>query len=87
MLLIYVFALSLGICNAAALSPFRKSGRGIEGLVAAREYFYVGGEYVNVTVGTRPEISSRSMLSDSRFLLSQGIRRTNTWSVKYTWRS
>ena len=87
MLLIYVFALSLGICNAAALSPFRKSGRGIEGLVAAREYFYVGGEYVNVTVGTRPEILSRSMLSDGSFLLSQGIRRTNTWSVKYTWRS
>jgi len=86
MLFLYVFALSLGICNAAALSPFRKSRRGIEGLVAAREYFYVGGEYVNVTVGT-PEISSRSMLSDSRFLLSQRIRRTNTWSVKYTWRS
>ena len=78
MLLLYVFALSLGFCNAAALLPFRKSGPGIEGLVAAREYFYIGGEYVNVTVGTRPEISARSMLSDTRFLLSQGIRRINT---------
>lgn len=51
MLLLYVFTLSLGICNAATLSPFHKSGRGIEGLAAAREYFYVGGEYVNVTSG------------------------------------